>query len=103
MNIDLIINFKVVLTLHVVVALKLNQPSHFLLPSNNFSNICSTLLNSTNEVLSSIKTLYFDQLLGDQNYTEGENSYVISATIKYLVDSERLNGPLLHICFCSYI
>ena len=32
---------------------------------------------------------------GDQNYTQVENAYIINATIKYLVDSERVNGPLL--------
>ena len=38
-----------------------------------------------------IKTLLF----GDQNYTQVENAYIINPTIKYLVDSERFNGPLL--------
>ena len=34
-------------------------------------------------------------LFGDQNYTQVENACIINATIKYLVDSERFNGPLL--------
>ena len=28
-------------------------------------------------------------LFGNQNYTQAENLYIINATIKYLVDSER--------------
>ena len=34
-------------------------------------------------------------LFGGQNYSQEENAYIINATIKYLVDSERFNGPLL--------
>ena len=34
-------------------------------------------------------------LFGDQNYTQVKNSYIINVTIKYLVDLERFNGPLL--------
>ena len=103
MNIDLIIIFRVVLTLYVVVALQLNQPHIFLLYYHQFSNIRSTLLNSINEVLrSAIKisdlsdcALVKILLFGDQNYTQVENACIINATIKYLVDSERFNGPLL--------
>ena len=80
------------------------EHSHiFLLHCHHFSNIRSTLLNSINEVLGSITNisdlsdcaLVKILLFGDQNYTEIENSYIINAIIKYLVDSERLNGPLL--------
>ena len=103
MNIDLIKIFKVILSLYVVVALELNQLHIFLLHCHHFSNIRSTLLNSKNEVLGSItnlsdlsdcalvKTLLF----GYQNHTQVENSYIINATIKYLVNSEKFNGPLL--------
>ena len=34
-------------------------------------------------------------LFGDQNYSQEENLYIITATIKYLVDSERFDIPLL--------
>ena len=34
-------------------------------------------------------------LFGDQNYTQEENSYIINATIKYLVDSEIFDNPLM--------
>ena len=60
-------------------------------------------LDSINEVLGSITNLSDISdcalvkilLFGDQNYTQVENSYIINVTIKYLVDSERFNGPLL--------
>ena len=63
------------------------------------------ILDSINEVLGSITNLSDISdcalvrilLFGDQNYTQVENSYIINATIKYLVDSERFNGPLLQL------
>ena len=84
-------------------SLAVESTTHFLLHCHHFSNIRSTLLNSINEVLGSttkisdlsdcalVKILLF----GDQNYTQVENACIINATIKYLVDSERFNGPLL--------
>ena len=61
------------------------------------------ILDSINEVLGSITNLSDISdcalvkilLFGDQNYIQVENSYIINATIKYLVDLERFNGPLL--------
>ena len=34
-------------------------------------------------------------LFGSQKYTDTDNSYIVNATIKYLLDSGRFNGPLL--------
>ena len=106
MNIDLIIIFRVVLTLYICsCGLATESTKHFLLHSHHFSNIFSTLLNSINEVLASITNtsdlsdcaLAKILLFGDQNYTQPqvENTCIINATIKYLVDSERFDGPLL--------
>ena len=83
--------------------LAIESTTHFLLHCHHFSNICSTLLNSINEVLGSITNLSDLSdcdlvkilLFGDQHYTPMENSCIINATIKYLVDSERFTGPLL--------
>ena len=99
MNIDLIIIFKVVLTLYLVVALQLNQ-LHIFSCIAIISRIFAQFYNSKNEVLGSITnlsdcTLVKILLFGYQNYTQVENSYIINATIKYLVDSVRFNGPLL--------
>ena len=83
--------------------LAIESTTHFLLHCHHFSNIHSTLLNGINEVLVSITNLRELSdcalvkilLFGDQNYTQVENSYTANANIKYLVDSERFNGPLL--------
>ena len=84
-------------------SLAIESTTHFLLHCHHFSNICSALLTSINEVLGSITNLSDLSdcalvkilLFGDQNYTQVENTYIINATIKYLLDSERFNGPLL--------
>ena len=84
-------------------SLAIESTTHFLLHCHHFSNIRSTLLNSINEVLGSITNLSDLSdcalvkilLFGDQNYTQVENACIINTTIKYLVDSERFNGPLL--------
>ena len=38
-------------------------------------------------------------LFGGQNYSQDENAYIINATIKYLVDSERFNSQHLQLWF----
>ena len=82
-------------------SLAIESTTHFLLHCHHFSNICSTLLNSINEVLDSITNLSDLSdcalvkilLFGYQNYTQVKNAYIINAAIKYLVDSERFSGP----------
>ena len=83
-------------------SLAIESTTHFSLHCHHFSNIRSTVLNSINEVLGSIINISVRSdcalvkmlLFGDQNYTQVEKAYVINATIKYSVDSERFNGPL---------
>ena len=89
----LVILINIDLIAILVVALKLNQVHIFLLHCHHFSNIRSTLINSINNVLGSITTLDDHALVkillfGDQNYSQVENSYIINATVKYLVNSE---------------
>ena len=75
----------------------------FLLHCYHFSNIPLTLLNIINAALGSITNLSDLSagalvkilLSGDKNYAQAENSCIINATIKFLVDSERFNSPLL--------
>ena len=78
---------------------ELESTTHFLLHCHHFSNIRSNLLNRINEVLGSNNNLsdctLVKVLFLDQNYTQMENSYIINATIKYLVDSERFNSPFM--------
>ena len=81
-------------------SLKTELTKLFFLHCHHFSNIRLTLLNRIYETLGSITnlndyTLVKILLFGDQNYTQMENSYIINATIKYLVDSKRLGGLLL--------
>ena len=65
-------------------SLAIESTTHFLLHCHHFSNICSTLLNSINEVLGSITNisdlsdcaLVKILLFGDQNYTQVENAYI---------------------------
>ena len=91
MNIDLIKIFKLVLTLDVVVALKLNQPHIFTalssLPKYMFNSLKQYKLLGGIPTLSNytlVKTLLFE----DQNYTELVNSYITNANIEYLVNSQ---------------
>ena len=72
----------------------------FLLCCHHFSNIRSTLLNSINKILGSIinldeYTLVKILLFRNQNYSQEENLYIVIATVTYLVDLERFDGPLL--------
>ena len=82
-------------------SLAVESTTYFLLHYHHFLKIGSTLLNNINQVLDSINnlsdlsdcTLIKILLFGDQNYTQVENAFIINATIKYLVDSKRFNGP----------
>ena len=84
-------------------SLAIESTTYFLLHCRHFSNTRSTLLDSINQFLGSITNiidlsdcaLVKILLPGDQNYTQVENAYIINATIKYLIDSKRFNGPLL--------
>ena len=100
MNTDLITTFKTALTLCVVAALKLYQLLIFLLLCHHYTNICLTLLNSIAEIIvntfnTTNECLANLLLFGSPEYTEIDNSHIINATIKYLLDSERFNDPLL--------
>ena len=56
---------------------------------NSIAEIIGNTFNITNECLVNLL------LFGSPKYTEIENSHIINATIKYLLDSERFNDPLL--------
>ena len=95
MNTDLTTTFKTAL-LCVVPAFKLNQlltdtapPYIHLTLLNSISGIVGNTFNITDECL--VNLLFF----GSQKHTEIDNSHIINATIKYLLDSERFSGPLV--------
>ena len=70
-----------------------------MLHSYHYTNIRVTLLNSISQIMG--KTVNTNDeflvkllLFGSQKYTEIDNSHIINAIIKYLLDSGRF-GPLL--------
>ena len=88
-------------------SLAIESTTPFLLHCHDFSKIRSTLLNIINQVLGSITNFknFSDSalvkilLFGDQNYIQVDlifkYAYIINATNKNLVDSERFIDPLL--------
>ena len=67
---------------------------------HHYTNIHLTLLNSIAEVIGNTfniinECLAYLLLFGSQKYTEINNSHILNAVIKYLVDSGRFSGPLL--------
>ena len=96
MNTDLTTTFNTALTLCVAVALKLNQFPIFYCTAI----IIQTLLNRIAEIMGNTFNINDECLVnlllfGSKKYTEIDNSHIVNATIKYLSDSGRFNGPLL--------
>ena len=93
-------NFQNCINLLHSCSLEIESTFHFLVPCHNYRNICVTLLNSIAEIIGNTfnindECLVSLLLFGSQKYTEVDNSHKVSATIKYLLDSGRFNGPLL--------
>ena len=101
MNTDLITTLKTTLTLCVASCnLEIESASHFLLHCHLYTKISLTLLNSIAEIIGNTFNITSEclanlLLFGSLKHTEIENSHIINAAIKYLLDSERFNGPLL--------
>ena len=86
-------------------SLEIESISHFLLHCHRYTNILIiltyvTLLNSIAEIIGNTfnindECLFNLLLFGSQKYTEIDNSHIVNAAIKYLLDSRRFNGPLL--------
>ena len=96
MNTDLTTTFNTALTLCVAVALKLNQFPIFYCTAI----IIQTLLNRIAEIMGNTFNINDECLVnlllfGSKKYTEIDNSHIVNATIKYLLNSGRFNGPLL--------
>ena len=67
---------------------------------HHYTNIGVTLLNSIAEIIRNTVSMNDEcfvnlLLFGSQKYTEIDNSHIANASIKYLLDSGRFNGPLL--------
>ena len=81
-------------------SLEIESNFHFLLHCHHYTNICLTLLNSITEIIGNTFNITNECLVnlllfGSPEYTEIDNSHIINATIKYLLDSERFSDPLL--------
>ena len=81
--------------------LEIESTSHFLLHCHHYTNIRLTLLNSIAEIIGNTFNITSECLInllllfGSPEYTEIDNSHIINVTIKYLLDFERFNDPLL--------
>ena len=80
--------------------IEIESTYHFLLNCHHYTNICVLLLNSITEIIGNTFNINYECLVnlllfGSQKYTEIDNSHIANATIKYLLDSGRFNGPLL--------
>ena len=81
-------------------SLEIESTSHFLLHQHHYTNIRGTHLNSIAEIVGDTFNINNECLVnlllfGSEKYTEIDNSHIVNATIKYLLDSSRFNGPLL--------
>ena len=78
---------------------EIESTSRFLLHWHHFTNISLTLLNSITEIICNTFKIsdncLVNLLFGNQKYTEIDNSYIISTTMKYLLDSKTFRGPLI--------
>ena len=82
-------NFQSCINPLCICSLAIESTTHFLLYCHHFSNVCSTVLNSINDVLGSITNvsdlngcaLVKILIFGDQNYTLVQNACIIN-TIK---------------------
>ena len=81
-------------------SVEMESTSHFFLHCHYFSNIRTTLLRNVSEIVGNISNLT-DVLLvqillfGDPKYSQVDNSHIINASIKFVMDSERFSGSFL--------
>ena len=81
-------------------SLAIESTIHFFLHCHHYSGIRVSLLNDVKSIKGSILNLSDNSLVllllyGDSNLNENENSIILNATIKFLIESERFNGSLL--------
>ena len=81
-------------------SLEIESTSHFLLHCHHYAIIRVTLLNSIAENIGNTVNINDEYLINlllfdSQKYTETDNSHIVNATIKYLLDSGSFNGQRL--------
>ena len=93
-------NFQICINLFCSCSLEIESTSQFLLHCHHDTNVRLTLLNGIAEIIGNTfyitnKRLVNSLLFSSPEYTEIGNSHIINASIKYLLDSERFNDPLI--------
>ena len=81
-------------------SLAVESTKHFFLHCHHYSGIRVSLLNDVKSIKGSILNLSDDSLVllllyGDSNLNDNENSIILNATIKFLIESERFYGSFL--------
>ena len=92
-------NFKNCVNLICTCSLDIESISHFFLQCNHYNNIRSTLLNKHKSLNRNILKLS-DTTLTNSILNEGsqfnikQNTFILNAVIKYILESNRFNGSL---------
>ena len=79
--------------------LEIESTSHFFLHCHHYANIRVTVLNSVAEIIGNTFNMNNECLVnlllfGSQKHTEKDNSHIVNASVKYLLDSGRFNDQL---------
>ena len=101
MNIDSITIFRIVLTHYVHAAQRLSQLLIFFLHCLHYNDICETLLNELKSVDENILKLSVNNLInlllyGDSKFDSNQNTRLLNAKIKYVIDSGRFTVLLVY-------
>ena len=92
-------NFKNCINPLCTCSLEIESLSRFFLYCIHYDNICSTLLNELksldgNFLKLSDTTLTNLTLYGSLQFNIKQNNFILNAVIKYVLESNRLNGSL---------
>ena len=95
MNTDFTLTFNTALTLCVVAALNMNPLLSFY--CTTIIIIRLTFLNGIAEIIGKNFNITAIPPKYHRKYTEIDNSHLVNATIKYLLDSGRFHGPFFNL------
>ena len=77
----------------------IESTSHFLLQCSLFLNERQVLVNKIRDIDSSFidqneNSLCYTLLFGKENMNDSENTYILKATIEYMLSTDRFKLPL---------
>jgi len=77
----------------------LETAEHFVMHCSDYSNDRRVMFNTLFQLDISLiplntKTLFFILLYGDSKFSTKQNHDILTATIKFICDTERFSGPL---------